>query len=212
MPEAAGQRSSAFELLPEEDAAGRKLRRPEPFLPAVIDPEWIELHAQREFVMEWWVDDAEEAAVRFPFVFVPYPETPQYFGIRVISGPEYFYWTGENVTPLGDSATNCKCGEQLAYWTGFAAGIPAQRIHRQCPTCNRTFDPVDTSCDVLDAWTGKPRALPGGLTFGFGLQVDCHKNFPHDEEGFRRFCLHDAFLELWRTHVAVPYDVVETAG
>jgi hypothetical protein len=212
MPEAGGQRSKAFELLPGKDApTDHKPGQSQAFPPVAIESSWVEPHMNNEFVLEWWVDDSGQAGVKFPFVIVPYPDPSQYFGIRMILGREYFYWTGENVAPFADSATHCACGDPLAYWTGFASGVPSQRIHPQCPVCGRAFDLSSISCDVLDGWTGKPRSLPGGLAFRFALQVDCHKNFPHDEETFRRFRLQDAFLDLWRIHIGVPYDIVETA-
>jgi hypothetical protein len=212
MPDASGQSSKAVELLPGKTSTGDKPHRSEPLAPTAIEAGWIELHSQHEFVLEWWVNDAAQSNVQFPFTFVPYPESQHtYFGIRLMAGPEYFYWTGENVMPFGDSATQCECGEQLAYWTGFAAGVPSQRIHSQCPACGRAFDISEIEGEIMDCWTGERHPLLGGLAFRFALQVDCHKNFPHEEEAFRRFSLQDAFHELWRTHIAVPYDTLDTA-
>jgi hypothetical protein len=137
--------------------------------------------------------------------FVPYPESGHtYFGVRLIVGHEYFYWTGENVMPFPESDTQCRCGEQLAYWTGFVGRIPSQRIRPACPNCGSAFDISRTAAEILNPWTGESRSVVGGMAFRFALQVDAHKNFPHEELEFRRFRLNSGIHELWRARDFVP--------
>jgi len=80
----------------------------------------------------------------------------------------------------------------------------------QCPKCRHEFDSSEITCDVLDGWTGEPSPLAGGLTFRFGLVVNCHKYFPKEEEAARRFRLRPEFLDLWRRHIGVPFEQIET--
>jgi hypothetical protein len=161
--------------------------------------------------MDWHVQDLQQAGVRYPFVFDPYPDSgPPYFYIRLILGHEYFYETGENVVPFGESDTACACGEQLSYWTGWAHGVGSQRIHHVCPKCGRAYDPSGKAGTILDGWTGEPAPLLGGITFRFALVVDCHKYWPHDEEACRRFHLRPEFLDLWRESIAVPFELAVT--
>jgi hypothetical protein len=211
-PGAAGQKSKAIELLPGNGSEGNKPARIEDFESAPFTPGWVEFRSQHEFVMDWHVQNLREAGVEYPFVFDPYPDSgPPYFYVRLILGQDYFYWTGENVMPFADTATKCACGEQLAYWTGWAHGVGSQRIHHKCPNCGRGFDPSGKSCRLIDGWTGVSSQLPGGLTFRFALVVDCHKYFPSDEEAGRRFHLKEEFLDLWRKFIGVPFELVITA-
>jgi hypothetical protein len=201
-----------LELLPGKGPTGSKAFRSEPFLPTPLEPSWVAFHREHELVLEWWVDDAVQSGVHFPFTFVPYPESGlTYFGIRLIVGQEYFYWTGENVVHFPDSDTQCRCGEQLAYWTGFASGVPSQRIRPVCPQCGRVFDVSKLAGEVLHPWTGERRSVPGGMAFRFALQVDAHKNFPHEQGLFRRFRLKEGIHELWNVHIAMPYETIDTA-
>jgi hypothetical protein len=211
LPEAQGHRSRIVELMPGHDSKNVKPHRSEPISPTRFESSWVEFHNQHELAFEWWVDDAEASGVQFPFNFVPYPESGHtYFGIRLMSGSEYFYWTGETVMEFGVSETQCQCGKQLAYW-GFAPGLPSQRIIRQCPACDSTFDVSKLAAGIQDCWTGEERLVNGGLAFRFALQVDCHKNFPHEENEFRRFRLKDSIQELWQSHISVPYEMIDTA-
>ena len=210
-PEAPGQRSQAIELLPGNSVAGRKPSRIQEFKSEPFTPSWVKDHCQHELVMDWDVQNLRDAGVQYPFVFDPYPDSPAtYFYVRLILGHDYFYWTGENVMPFDETATKCVCEEQLSYSTGWAHGVGSQRIHRTCPQCGRGFDPSARACDVLDGWTGVSTPLLGGLTFCFGLVVDCHKHFPREEEAGRRFQLRTEFLRLWRTFIGVPYELVVT--
>jgi hypothetical protein len=213
-PDAPGQKSSLLELLPGEDEGPlhKKPSRSEPFAAKPFEPSWVASHGDNEVVFEWWVNDAAESQVDFPFAFVPYPETGlTYFGIRVIVGDEYFYWTGETVMPFPESETQCRCGEQLAYWTGFASGVPSQRIHRECPKCRRAFDVCAIVGEIIHPWTGESRSVRGGMAFRFALQVDAHKNFPHNEELFRKYQIKEEIHELWMAHIAAPYETIDTA-
>lgn len=210
-PDAPGQRSQYNELLPADGGAGKKPTIPLELSSEPIRPSWIESHSQHELVLDWHVLNQRDADVQYPFVFDPYPDSgPPYFYLRLILGHEYFYWTGENVAPFDEADTACVCGEQLAYWTGWAHGVGSQRIHHICPKCGRDFDPSGKTCQILDGWTGEPAPLMGGLTFRFALVVDCHKYFPHEEEAGRRFLLKPEFLDLWRKFVGVPYEQVVT--
>ena len=210
-----GQKSALKELLPSIEAGvmSKKPVREEAFTSDSISAEWIENHSSYELVLEWCINNSIEAGVNFPMTFDPFPESgPPYFNLRVILGHEYFCWTGENVTPFAEKNTMCSCNEQLAYWTGFAAGAPSQRIAYHCPKCGRQFDTNQISCEVMDGWTGQPEPLIGGLTFRFALVVDCHKYWPPNEEQFKNYHLRSDFLDLWNTHIGVPYDVVTTAN
>jgi hypothetical protein len=210
-PDALGQRSGFSELLPGESVDGNKPVRTQGFASDPFSPSWLEFHSEHELILNWHVRNQREAGVQYPFVFDPYPNSgPPYFYVRLILGHEYFYWTGENVTPFNEADTRCDCGEQLAYWTGWAHGVGSQRIHHVCPKCGRDFDPSEKTCEILDGWTGEPVPLPGGLTFRFALVVDCHKYWPHEEEEGRRFQLRPEFLELWRKFIEVPFEQVVT--
>ncbi len=209
--ESPGQRSNFSELLPGDDHTKNKPKRTQPFTSDPFTPSWVEHHSEHELVLDWHVQNQKEAGVRYPFVFDPYPDSgPPFFYVRLILGREYFYWTGENVTPFDDAETKCVCGEQLAYWTGYAHGVSSQRIHYSCPNCGRNFDLTDKACEVLDGWTGEPTPLLGGLTFRFALVVDCHKYWPSEESEGRRFQLRPEFLNLWRDFVGVPFELVVT--
>jgi hypothetical protein len=209
-PEASGQRSEVLELLPGEEAGKKPVRKQE-LAPEPLTASWIEFHSQHELVLNWDVRDQHAAGVQYPFNFDPYPDSgPPYFRIYLILGDNYFHWTGENVMPFDEQATKCTCGEQLAYWTGWAAGVGSERIHRECPKCKRSFVPSGIACDLLDGWTGNARPLIGGLTFRFALVVDCHKYWPHEEEIERRFSLRPEFLEPWQTYIHAPLELVVT--
>src|SRR5260221_7282071 len=199
MPTASGQHSQFIELLPGNSVAGKKPARIQEFDSNPFTPSWMEFHSQHELVMDWHVRNLRKAGVQYPFIFDPYPDSgPPYFYLPLILGQDYFYWTGENVMPFDDATTQCVCGEQLSYWTGWAQGTPSQRIHMVCPQCSRGFDPSGKTCDILDGWTGVPTPLMGGLTFRFALIVDCHKYWPQEENALRRFHLREDFLDLWR--------------
>ena len=204
------------ELLPGNSDFGEKPGWAKEIDPEQFTPGWVAFHSQRELVIDWWVNNMIEAGVQYPFVFDPYPDSgPPYFGISLLQGEEFFYATDENVMAFEEDATRCACGEQLA-WDSYSKGAPArtpsQRIHPKCPKCGRSFDPSDIACDVLDGWTGEPTPLAGGLTFQFALVVHCHKYWPREEEAQRRFKLREDFLDLWRTHVGVPFEQVVTIG
>lgn len=206
-PEAPGQNSEVIELLPGESNASRSQK----FAAESFTPGWVEFHCQHELLLSWDVLNMTQADVRYPFIFDPYPDFgPPYFHIYLILGDHYFYWTGENVMPFDQQATRCTCGEQLGYEAGWS-GAGSQRIYRFCPKCGQNFDPSTIACDVLDAWTGESRSLLGGHVFRFALLVDCHKYFPREVEAGRRFHLHPEFLELWSTHIGVPFELVVTA-
>lgn len=98
----------------------------------------------------------------------------------------------------------------MVYYTGWAHGPRSGRIHRICPSCGSNFDPCSATCKILDGWRGEPHPLKGGLTFRFALVVDCHKYWPHEEEALKRFELRQDFLDLWRTHIGVPFERVVT--
>lgn len=182
----------------------KKPTRTGEFSDEAFTPGWVEFHCEHELVMEWYVKNQKEAGVQYPFVFDPYPESgPPYFCIRLILGNEYFYWTGETVMPFKEPDTACVCGEPLAYWTGWAHGVPSQRIRNVCPKCGQIFSLNGKSCDILDGWTRDRSPLLGGLTFRFALAVDCHKYSPREEQSFRAFHLRPNFLELWRTTLAL---------
>ena len=210
-PEAAGHNSEARELLPSGASAGKKPARATEFPSTPFTPGWVEYHSDHELVLEWYVNDTRMAGVQFPFVFIPYPESPfTYFCIRLILGKDYFCWTGENVMPFDKDQTRCTCTQQLGYDTGWSRGAPFGRIHHICPACGQFFDPSAISCDLLDGWTGASASLQGGLVFRFALVVDCHKNWPREEAEGRRFHLRSEFLNLWRTHIGVSFDTVVT--
>jgi hypothetical protein len=210
-PDAAGPHSKILELLPSDKPTGLKPVRTHAFTEEAITPGWVEFHSQHELVLHWSVQNQKAAGVQFPFVFDPYPDSgPPYFQMSLILGDEYFHFTGENVMDFEEQATRCECGEQMAYWTGWAQGAPSQRIHRICPQCGRNFDVSGISCDVIEGWTGEHRPLAGGLTFRFGLLVDCHKYWPHEEELGKRYHLRPDFLELWHKHIGVPFEIVVT--
>ena len=209
--ETPGQRSNFSELLLGNDKAGKKPTRTQSFTSDPFTPGWVEHHSQHELVLVWDVQNQKIADVHYPFVFDPYPDSgPPYFYVRLILGSEYFYWTGENVMPFDDADTKCVCSEQLAYWTGFASGVPSQRIHYTCPNCGRNFNPSEKTCQVLDGWTGEPSPLLGGLTYRFALVVDCHKYWPREEAEGRRFHLKPQLLDLWRNFIGVPFEQVVT--
>lgn len=212
-PEAKCQNSEVRELLPSNSTQlSKKPMRVHQFADEPFSAGWIEFHSEHELILDWYVQNMEEARVQYPFTFDPYPDSgPPYFYVRVILGNEYFYWTGENVMPFPDEATKCQCGEQLVYDAGWAHGTGSERIHRSCLNCGRLFDPSKFACDVLDGWTGEPHALKGGLAFRFALAVDCHKYRPREEEAFRKFKLREDFLDLWRTCISVPFEQVVTA-
>jgi len=210
-PKATGQRSAVSELLPGNIVAGRKPARLQGFDREPFTAGWVEFHSQHELVLDWHVQNMRDAGVQYPFVFDPYPDSgPPYFYIRLILGSDYFYWTGENVTPFDEAVTKCVCAEQLVYLAGWAYGIGSERIRRACPKCGRAFDPAGLACDVLDGWTGHPVPLLGGLTFCFALVVDCHKYWPREEEAGRRFHLREEFLDLWGKFIGVPFEQVVT--
>jgi hypothetical protein len=165
-PEAPGQHSMILELLPGGSELAKTPALVHKFDPKPFTGSWVDSFSRNELVLDWGVNEMVAAGVQYPFVFDPYPDSgPPYFYVYVILGDDYFYYVGENVMPFDEEATKCPCGEQLAYRTGYAAGVPAQRIHRQCPKCQLTFDPSGIACDVLDGWTGQPSPLLGGLTF-----------------------------------------------
>jgi len=209
---AEGQRSEILELLPGGDLMRRKPAQVHSFTSEPFTAPWIEFHSQHELVLNWSVNDQRAAGVQYPFSFDPFPDPrmPPYFYVYLILGHDFFYYTGETVMPIDEHATQCQCGEQLSFWTGSAHGAPSQRIFSRCPKCSQEFDPSGVSCDILDGWTGKGAPLPGGLTFRFGLVVNCHKYFPKEEEAARRFRLRPEFLDLWRMHVGVPFEQIET--
>lgn len=210
-PGVPGQRSQVSELLPGDGSAGKKPARVQEFDSQPFTPSWVEFRSEHELVMDWHVQNLREAGVQYPFSFDPYPDSgPPYFYVRLIVGNDYLYWTGENVMPFDEEATNCVCNEQLSYWTGWAQGVGSQRIHRTCPKCGRAFDPSEKKCDILDGWTGAATPLLGGLTFRFALVVDCHKYWPQEEEALRRFHLRPEFLDLWRKFIGVAFDLVVT--
>jgi hypothetical protein len=212
-PEAKGQISQVVELLPSNDQQiGEKPARMQEFPQEPFTPSWVEFHSHHELILSWYVQNTNEAGVEYPFTFDPYPDSgPPYFYIRVALADDYFHWTGENVMPFKEKDTQCTCGEQLLYRTGWAPGTAAERILRVCPACGRNFDLSGIFCDVLDGWTGKPQPLRGGLAFRFALVVDCHKYWPRDDEAaLRRFQLRDEFLGLWRTHIGEPFEQVVT--
>lgn len=208
---AADQHSTVLELLPGGDQAHKKPARVHAFTMDPFTPGWIEFHGEHELVFNWAINDQKAAGVRYPFTFDPGSEyeTP-YFYATVLLGHDFFYYTGETVNPLDEQATRCNCGEQLAVWVGWAHGAPSQRIFSNCPKCGNAFDASQSHCEVLDGWTGKPSPLRGGLTFRFALVVNCHKYFPHEEEAARRFRLQPEFLDLWRMHIGVPFEQIET--
>src|SRR6476646_10837940 len=99
-----GQHSQVLELLPAQEAHGNKPARVQPFDASAFTPAWVEFHRQHELVLDWYVQDMNAAGVQYPFTFDPYPDSGSvpYFYIRIILGQDYFYWTGENVTPFPD--------------------------------------------------------------------------------------------------------------
>jgi hypothetical protein len=209
--EAPGQNSVVRELLPSDNIMRRMPLRETKFDAEAFTPSWVEFHSDHELVLEWYVKDREETGVQFPFVFIPYPESGgRYFCVRLILGRDYFYWTGNSLLPFEGLLTRCTCSQDLAYETGWSAGLGHERIHYTCPKCGRTFDPSGLSCEILDFWTKKASSLSGGLTFRFALVVDCHKNWPREEEAGRRYHLRPDFLDLWRTNIGVPFDLVNT--
>jgi hypothetical protein len=211
MPDASGQQSRVDELLAGADKAGRRLRRSHDFTEEPFTPGWVEFHSQNELVLHWDVRNTDTAGVQYPFNFDPYPDSqPPYFHVFLILGDSYFYRTGDNVLPFDEQYTTCACGEQLAHWIGWSEGAGSERIHRICPKCGKIFDPSEIACDLLDGWTRESQLLAGGLTFRFALMVDCHKSWPHEEEAGRRFHLRPEFVELWRTCIGVPFELVVT--
>jgi hypothetical protein len=210
-PDAPGQRSEVRELLPSNDVIKRKPAMASEIGPEQFTASWVEFHSKHELVLQWYVNDMALAGVQFPFVFLPYPDSGHtYFCIRLILGRDYFYYTGENVMPFEVSATQCSCSEQFVYETGWSPGVPYQRIHSFCPKCGRSFNPSSVACNILDGWTGASSSLIGGLTFRFALVVDCHKNWPHEEEAGRQYHLRAQFLDLWRKFIGVPFEQVVT--
>lgn len=209
-PEANGQRSQVLELLPGQTTVGRQAVRGQPFVVEPFTAGWVEFHTQHELLLSWNVQNMIEADVKYPFLFDPYPDSgPPYFHVCLILGDGYFYWTGENVMPFDEQAVKCACGEQLSHDTGWSpAG--SGRIHRKCPKCAQAFDPSEIACDMIDGWTGERRPLVGGLTYRFALLVDCHKYWPREQEDGKRFNLRTEFLDLWRTHIGVPFELVVT--
>ncbi len=210
-PGAKHQRSAIFELLAGELTSGKKPGRTYQFDEQPITAGWVEFHSQHELVLDWWINDSDAAGVQFPFDFDPFPDSgPPYFGVSLVLGQDYFSWTGENVTEVNERSTQCTCGNQLAHRTGYAQSAGSERIYRICPKCGREFDPSALTCDVIDGWTGQRSPLEGGLTYRFGMIVNCHKYWPREEEEGRRFKLRPEFLDLWRTHIGVPFDYVVT--
>jgi hypothetical protein len=91
----------------------------------------------------------------------------------------------------------------------FKNGKAQHRNNVQLGQC--AFDVSRTSAEIMDAFTGERRSVVGGLAFRFALQIDAHKNFPHEETEFRRYELKDGIHELWRAHIATPYEIIDTA-
>jgi hypothetical protein len=212
-PDAAAQRSNLLELLPGGGLIEGKPFRSEPFQETRFEPSWVAFHSDHELVFEWWVNDATQSHVQFPFTFVPYPESGfTYFGVSLIIGPEYFYEMADNVMPFPESETQCHCGEQLAYETDDLSGLPPHRIRPKCPKCGGAFDVSKASAEIMDVFTGERRSVAGGLAFRFSLQIDAHKNFPSEEAEFRRYQLKDGIHALWRAHIATPYEIIDTAS
>jgi hypothetical protein len=220
-PEADGQSSKVVELLPGVPVAlelpptgvpfKKKPTKEQPFTAEPFTASWIEAHSEHELVLNWSVDDVHQAGVEYPFVFDPWPDSgPPYFCLKLVLSHDYFYHTDETVTPFDNNATRCACKEQLEYNGGFAPGFSSGWIHYQCPKCGRTFDPTSLSCELVDGLTGKVSRSKGGLTFRFALLVDCGKHYPPEEKDFRRFKLRPEFLDLWRTHMQVPFELVST--
>jgi hypothetical protein len=212
-PEAIGQQSQFLELLPGGDpkGLGRKPARSYPFTSEPFTASWVDAHSENELVLSWHVQDTVKAGVQYPFSFDPFPDSgPPYFYVYVLLGRDFFYHTGENVTEFSGDSTTCPCGQQLAFWTGYASGAPSQRIYARCPKCDRAFDPTEISCTVLDVWTGATSLLSGGLTFHFALVVNCHKYYPREEKAARSFHLREEFLDLWRVHVGIPFEQIVT--
>lgn len=210
-PEAGGQSSKAWELLPGGEVVRKKPSNAHELDSRPFTSDWVDRLSQHELVLGWGVTNMIEAGVKYPFVFDPDPDGgPPYFYIYLIRGDGYFHYAGETVMPFPEQATKCDCGEQLSYWTGYAAGVGSGRIHHKCPKCGRVFDPSGIICDIQDGWTGETSPLRGGLTFRFAMAVNCHKYFPHEEEAARRFHLLPEFLELWRIHVNCPLEEVVT--
>lgn len=212
-PEVTGQQSQVLELLPGGDSSGvgKKPTRAELFSADPFTASWIEFHSGHDLALSWRVEDMQRAGVNYPFSFDPFPDLgPPYFYVSVLLAHDFFYYTGENVIPFEEEVTKCACGLQLAFWIGWAPVAPSQRILSRCSRCGQSFDPLKTSCVVLDGWTGQPSRLQGGLTFHFALAVNCHKYYPREEEAARRFHLREEFLDLWRMHVGVPFEQVVT--
>ena len=209
--DAPGHGSEVRELLPSGNIIRRKPAMVSQFAPEPFTASWVEFHSQHELMLEWNVRDMSSAGVQFPFVFLPYPDSGfTYFCIRLILGSDYFYETAENVMPFEADATRCSCTEQLVYETGWTAGLASERIHSICPKCGRSFDPSVAACNILDGWTRASSPLIGGLTFRFALVVDCHKNWPREEEAGRRYQLRAEFLDLWRKFIGVPFELIVT--
>jgi hypothetical protein len=206
-----GHGSEVRQLLPSDNTVLRKPSLVTKFDAEPFTPSWVEFQSEHELVLEWYVKDMQSAGVKFPFVFIPYPESGnQYFCVRVIDTKDYVYCTGNNVLDFGPEITRCKCGQELAYETGWSSGLGHERIHLKCPKCGTQFDPSSFSCEILDGWTRASSLLTGGLCFRFALAVDCHKNWPREEEAGRRYQLKPELLELWRAHIGVPFDLVTT--
>jgi hypothetical protein len=208
-----GHISTQYELLPGSPI-GHRYKQPERAQPLTAErftPGWIDFYSQHELVLDWYIHNAREARVEFPFAYDPYPDSErQYFSVRLVLGPNYFHWVGDTVMPFGEHQTVCKCSKQLAYATGWAAGLDSGRILYVCPQCGRNFDTSEISCEALEGKKGKSYVLAGGLTFRFGLVVDCQKYFPHDEEDLRKFVLRTEFLALWDLHIGTPFEQIAT--
>lgn len=206
------QKSQIVEILPGiEGSSNKKPIRSRPFDANPFTAASVEATSENELMLEWSVNNQREAGVQYPFVFDPDRDSGSaYFDIRLMLGHDYFYETDECIVPFPDNALRCKCGQKLAYRTGSARHLDPQRISFRCPKCSTIFDPSSLEYEYQDGLTGNTSLLKGGGAFRFCLQVDCGKYWPHDEEATRGFNLRPDVLELWRTHLAVPYDQIMT--
>ena len=212
MPNALGQKSNIREIRPPKGNPSQRLAEMKtPFEHEPLTASSIEFRSKDELILDWYIHDYTAANVRFPFVFVPYPESPsRYFHIMIDLGSDYFYQTGENVMPFEPSVLECECSQKLEYAAGWTSGLSSSRIHRSCPSCGLEFDASRATCEIFDGWTGDSSPLIGGLAFRFALVVDYHKNWPHEEERARQYHLQPEFLGLWRSNIGVPFDIVTT--
>ncbi len=212
MPDASGQKSNIREISSiKENPSQRLAEIKTPFEREPLTAFLIESRSKNELILDWSVNDIKAANVRFPFAFVPYPKSPSnYFRVTIDLGLDYFYKTGENMMPFEPGALQCQCSRSLEYETGWTPGLSSSRIHHSCPNCGKEFDPSKATCEILDGWTGEPSLLIGGLAFRFALIVDCHKNWPQEEERSRQYHLQPEFLDLWRSNIGVAFDIVTT--